>query len=223
MTKDAILQGLSQAGVLPLFYDNNQLLCERILQTLYDAGIRYVEFTNRGDQALTNFSALVRAKERMPGLCLGVGTIHDADQAAAFLNLGAEFIISPFFNASVADFTYMHKVLWMPGCMTPTEIHHAVLHGCEMVKLFPGDILGPDFVKAIKPLFKELKFVVTGGVTPDVSSIQSWLSAGVHVVGMGSKLIQPVALKSDAEFDALRLTTKTILSTIQDFKNQPNA
>jgi 2-dehydro-3-deoxyphosphogluconate aldolase / (4S)-4-hydroxy-2-oxoglutarate aldolase len=223
MTKDAILHGLSEAGVLPLFYDNDPILCERILQTLYASGIRYIEFTNRGDQALNNFSALVRAKANMPGLCLGVGTIHHVDQAAAFLDLGADFLISPFFDASVADYTYMHKTLWIPGCMTPTEIHHAVANGCEMVKLFPGDLLGPSFVSAIKPLFKQLTFVVTGGVTPEPDNVRAWLSAGAQVVGMGSKLIQPAQLQTDAAFNLLSDKTKTILSTIQDFKNQPNA
>lgn len=222
MTKDAILQGLSQAGVLPLYYDNNQFLCEQILQALYESGIRYVEFTNRGYQALANFKVLTNLKQQMPGLCLGVGTIHNADQAAAFLDLGADFLISPFFDASVADYTYMHKALWIPGCMTPTEIHHATANGCEMVKLFPGDILGPSFVKAIKPLFKELKLVVTGGVTPDPDSIQSWFSAGAHVVGMGSKLIQPSQLQTEAAINELRIKTKNIVSIIQEIKNQPN-
>jgi 2-dehydro-3-deoxyphosphogluconate aldolase/(4S)-4-hydroxy-2-oxoglutarate aldolase len=222
MTKDTLSKGLSQAGVLPLFYSADVQSCIAIVQALYEAGIRYIEFTNRGTAALDNFSALVQLKAQFPDLCLGVGTIHNADQAAAFLDAGADFLVSPFFDASIADYTYMQKKLWIPGCMTPTEIHQAVAHGCQLVKLFPGEVLGTAFVKAVKPLFRDTTFIVTGGVLPDRENIHQWLSSGAAVLGMGSKLIQPALLQNEQALQALRHTTQQMISIIQAYKNQPH-
>jgi 2-dehydro-3-deoxyphosphogluconate aldolase/(4S)-4-hydroxy-2-oxoglutarate aldolase len=222
MTNDALANGLSQAGVLPLFYADDTQLCKDILLALYQAGIRYVEFTNRGKNALHNFSALVEMKAQLPDLYLGVGTIHDAEQAAAFLDAGADFLVSPFFDASIADYTYMQKKLWIPGCMTPTEIHQAVAHGCQLVKLFPGEVLGTAFVKAVKPLFNHVTFIVTGGVSPERENIRQWLSAGAAILGMGSKLIQPAQLENEQALLALRNATRQVVDIIQAYKNQPH-
>lgn len=222
MTNDALANGLSQAGVLPLFYADDTQLCKDILLALYQAGIRYVEFTNRGNNALHNFSVLVEMKAQLPDLYLGVGTIHDAEQAAAFLDAGADFLVSPFFDASIADYTYMQKKLWIPGCMTPTEIHQAVAHGCQVVKLFPGEVLGTAFVKAVKPLFSQTTFIVTGGVSTERDNILQWLAAGASVLGMGSKLIQPAQLQHERALVALRNATKQVVDIIQQYKNQPH-
>lgn len=222
MNSDALAKGLSQAGVLPLFYADDTQLCRNILLTLYQAGIRYVEFTNRGTAALHNFSALVELKYQLPDLYLGVGTIHDAEQAAAFLDAGADFLVSPFFDASVADYAYMQKKLWIPGCMTPTEIHRALAYGCHLVKLFPGEVLGTAFVKAVKPLFKDTTFIVTGGVLPEQENILQWLSSGAAVLGMGSKLIKPDQLQHEQALIALRNATRQVVDIIQDYKNQPH-
>ena len=212
MEREAILIGQIKAeGVLPLYYHDDVTVCEGVLRALYNGGVRCVEFTNRGPQALANFTHLVSLKSTMPGLILGIGTIKTPQDASAFIDAGADFLISPVFDASVADIAYLHKVLWIPGCMTPTEIHNAQVAGCNIVKLFPGNVLGPGFIEAIKPLFSGIHFLVTGGVDATEQSIMTWLKAGAAGVGLGSKLITKNVLvtKQYAEFTA---TTKQLLS-----------
>ena len=185
----ALINQIKNEGMLPLFYHDDVTVCENVLQALYNGGVRCVEFTNRGVHALPNFKHLVSLKTTMPGLILGIGTIKTPQDATSFIEAGADFLISPCFDASVADVAYMHKVLWIPGCMTPTEIHVAQKSGATLIKLFPGNVLGPGFVEAIKTLFTGVDFLVTGGVEPTEQNIGAWFKAGVSGVGLGSKLI----------------------------------
>jgi len=147
----------------------------------------------------------------MPDLFLGIGTIKNEVDAKNYIDAGADFLISPVFDASVADIAYLHKVLWIPGCMTPTEIHNAQVAGCNIVKLFPGNVLGPGFIEAIKPLFSGIHFLVTGGVDATEQSIMTWLKVGVAGVGLGSKLITKNVLATK-QYAELTATTKQLLS-----------
>jgi len=153
----------------------------------------------------------------MHGLILGIGTIKTPQDATAFIEAGADFLISPCFDASVADVAYMHKILWIPGCMTPTEIHVAQKSGATMVKRFPGNVLGPGFVEAIKTLFPGVDFLVTGGVEPTQQNIGAWLKAGVVGVGLGSKLITKDVL-ANQNFAQLELQTKELVQLIKAIK-----
>lgn len=202
----ALINQIKNEGMLPLFYHDDVTVCENVLQALYNGGVRCVEFTNRGPQALTNFTHLVSLKSTMPGLILGIGTIKTPQDATAFIEADADFLISPCFDASVADVAYMHKVLWIPGCMTPTEIHVAQKSGATLIKLFPGNVLGPGFVEAIKTLFTGVDFLVTGGVEPTEQNIGAWFKAGVSGVGLGSKLITKDVL---ANKNYMQLETQT--------------
>src|SRR5690606_6797581 len=136
-----------------------------------------------------NFRILLEYKKaHFPDLLLGIGTIKTAEQAQDFIELGADFIVSPIVTKEIAAVTLDNGILWIPGCMTPTEIALAESLGAPLVKLFPGDTLGAGFLKAIKPLFPNLKFMPTGGVDVSEESLRSWFDAGVLAVGMGSKL-----------------------------------
>jgi len=178
-----------------------------------------IEFTNRGPQALPNFQLLVKTRdEKWPGLLLAVGTIRSAEQAVRFIDAGADFLISPVFDADVCDVAYLHKKLWIPGCMTPTEVHVAENAGCKFVKLFPGNVLGPDFVSAIRELFPEMLFMPTGGVDVSRENIGSWLDAGVCAVGLGSKLISKKRI-ADKDYAGIGQATKEALAIIQSLKN----
>jgi 2-dehydro-3-deoxyphosphogluconate aldolase/(4S)-4-hydroxy-2-oxoglutarate aldolase len=205
-----------ESKLIPLFYEDDVKVVVGVVKALYEGGIRTIEFTNRGPKALDNFKALVALKNEMPDLFLGIGTIKSEDDAKKYIDAGADFLISPVFDTSVADIAYLHKVLWIPGCMTPTEIHHAQLAGCNIVKLFPGNVLGPGFIEAIRPLFKEVHFLVTGGVDATEASITSWLKAGAAGVGLGSKLITKNVL-ANKQYADLTQTSKQLLS-IQGLK-----
>ncbi|RYY59367.1 MAG: bifunctional 4-hydroxy-2-oxoglutarate aldolase/2-dehydro-3-deoxy-phosphogluconate aldolase, partial [Chitinophagaceae bacterium] len=169
-------------GVLPLFYHPDPVVCTDVVRALYKAGIRVIEFTNRGEAALANFKVIAGLKAELEGLVIAVGTIRTADQARKFMDAGADFLISPVFDADVADLAYINKVLWIPGCMTPTEIHHASKSGCRLVKLFPGNVLTPGFVSSITELFPEMEFMPTGGVEVEQENINAWFNAGVCAV-----------------------------------------
>jgi len=208
---DKVSQHILSSKLIPLFYESDVQVVIDVVKALYAGGIRTIEFTNRGPQALDNFKALVALKNEMPDLYLGIGTIKTEEDAKKYIDAGADFLISPVFDASVADIAYLHKVLWIPGCMTPTEIHNAQVAGCNIVKLFPGNVLGPGFIEAIKPLFSDIHFLVTGGVDATEQSIMSWLKAGAAGVGLGSKLITKTVL-ANKEYDVLTTTSKQLLS-----------
>lgn len=210
-------QAIKEQGVLPLFYHAEPAACLRIVQALYAGGMRVVEFTNRGPAALANFRALAAAVPgQFPGLLLGAGTITTAEEAEAFIEAGADFLVSPVFDAGVCDKAYLHKRLWLPGCMTPTEVHQARQAGCRMVKLFPGQVLGPAFIEAIRPLFADMDYVVTGGVAPTADSMGAWWRAGACAMGLGSQLIISQAADNPA---ALTAACRQVLGIIQSLKN----
>lgn len=215
-----IIEQIKSQGLLPLYYHGSEEVCLSVMKALYEAGIRVIEFTNRGDQAMNNFKAMVNLRNtEMKDMLLAVGTIRTADQAAHFIEAGADFLISPVFDADVADVAYLNKVLWLPGCMTPTEIHVAGNAGCKLVKLFPGNILGPAFVSGIKELFPNMDFMPTGGVEVNKENITSWFKSGVCAVGMGSKMISKEMLENK-EYTIISKLAKQALAIVGEIKNK---
>jgi 2-dehydro-3-deoxyphosphogluconate aldolase / (4S)-4-hydroxy-2-oxoglutarate aldolase len=206
-----IIHQLKKQKLLPLFYHSDEAVCIGITKALYAAGIRAIEFTNRGEAALNNFKALAAERNNsMKDLLLAVGTIRTAEQANKFIGAGADFLISPVFDAAVCDAACISKTLWIPGCMTPTEIHVAENAGCKLIKLFPGNVLGPAFVSGIKELFPAIDFMPTGGVEVNKENLQAWFNAGVCAVGMGSKLISKQLMETKDYAAMTRLTTDAL-------------
>ncbi|WP_439482346.1 bifunctional 4-hydroxy-2-oxoglutarate aldolase/2-dehydro-3-deoxy-phosphogluconate aldolase [Cyclobacterium plantarum] len=194
--KASILKKIPEQGILPLYFDKDETVSLEVLKALYAAGIRMVEYTNRGEAALQNFKKMVALRNaEMPDLLLGIGTIKNKDMASTYIAAGADFIICPGLVEEVAEIADQHDMLWIPGCMTPSEIIKAENMGAKMIKLFPGDMLGPGFMAAIKALFPNLLFMPTGGVSLDKDNIESWFKAGVCAVGMGSKLVSKTLLQ----------------------------
>jgi len=217
--EDQLIQQVNQIGLLPLYYHDSAEVCLKVANTLYDAGVKCIEFTNRGEHALENFKELVKLRdEKMKGLLLAVGTIKTGTDAQKFIDAGADFLISPIFDSSVCDTAYLNKTMWIPGCTTPTEIHVAQQAGCKLIKLFPGNVLGPGFVEAIMPLFRGIDFTITGGVEATEENLRAWFNAGVKVVGMGSKLITKDILKN-GDYEGLKAKTKEVLSIIKKIKS----
>lgn len=198
-------------GVLPLFFAEDETVSIEVLKALYEAGIRVIEYTNRGENALRNFKALKNiCASDYKDMLLGVGTIKSADAANAFINAGADFLISPAYVDEVFDVAAEKNILWIPGCMTSTEINKAELKSITMVKLFPGSLLGPSYVTAIKEIFPAIQFMPTGGVSLDKNNLEDWFKAGVAAVGMGSKLISKDLLASKKYTDITNLTKQAI-------------
>ncbi len=188
--KDILLKLIPEQGILPLYFYKDTEVSLQVLRALYKAGIRAVEYTNRGEDALRNFKEMRKVcDEELQGMYLGIGTIKNAEMAQTFIDAGADYIICPGLIEEVAAVADKINMLWVPGCMTPSEIIRAENMGAKMIKLFPGNILGPAFMSAIKELFPQLAFMPTGGVDLDKENIAGWFKAGVCAVGMGSKLI----------------------------------
>lgn len=188
--KEQPLQVLLEQKLLPLYYHESEEVSIAILKALYDAGVRIVEYTHRGENALENFKVLRKeADKSMAELLLGIGTVKGKKQAKKYMEAGADFIVAPSINEEVGELTLKANLLWIPGCMTPTEIAGAENAGAEIIKIFPGNLLGSSFVTAVKDLFPDLKFIVTGGVEAEENNLRDWFRSGVVGVGMGSKLI----------------------------------
>jgi 2-dehydro-3-deoxyphosphogluconate aldolase/(4S)-4-hydroxy-2-oxoglutarate aldolase len=192
MSIDSILR---QQRLLPLFYHDDPEVCLAVVNALYAAGFQTVEFTNRGEQALPNFRLLLKEVARsMPGMRLGVGTVKTARQAEVFIEAGAGYIVAPNMNTQVGALAAQAGLDWIPGCMTPTEIVAAEEAGAGIVKIFPGNLLGPAYLSSIADLFPGLQFVVTGGVDVARENLDSWFRTGVLALGLGSKLISKEGL-----------------------------
>ncbi len=210
-TKNGLIQLIQDQGVLPLYFHKDPEVSIAVLKTLHSAGIKAIEYTNRGKGALENFKALREVCDKeLDGMSLGVGTIKNKTAAVDFIAAGADFIVCPGLVDEVAQEADAKDMLWIPGCMTPSEIIKAESKGAKMIKLFPGSLLGPSFLQSIKSLFPDLLFMPTGGVDVTEENLRAWFQAGVCAVGMGSKLIRKDFLEQKAYEDIKNLTIKTI-------------
>jgi 2-dehydro-3-deoxyphosphogluconate aldolase/(4S)-4-hydroxy-2-oxoglutarate aldolase len=193
-----VLIAAVDAGVLPLFYTPDADRALRITAALREGGARVIEFTDRGPGAWPAFTSLAQQAARHdPEAILGVGSIRDPEAADRFIAAGARFIVGPTFSADVARLCNRRRIPYLPGCATPTEIVAAEEWGVELVKVFPGDTLGPGFVKAIHGPLPDTRIVVTGGVQATEASVNGWIGAGAACLGFGSSLI-PMALTDPA-------------------------
>lgn len=214
----SVLSCVQEQGLMPLFYHPDIELGKSILKAVYDGGGRLLEFTNRGDFAHEVFADLNKyALAELPGMMLGVGSITDAASASLYMQLGANFIVSASLREDVALACNRRKVAYMPGCGSLTEIGRAEELGCEIVKLFPGGIYGPDFVKAIKGPQPWTSIMPTGGVAPTEANLKAWFDAGVICVGMGSKLISK-EIMAQQDFERLTTTCQETLQLIEDLR-----
>jgi 2-dehydro-3-deoxyphosphogluconate aldolase/(4S)-4-hydroxy-2-oxoglutarate aldolase len=211
---------IAKQGILPLYFHTDETISLEILRALYRAGIKAVEYTNRGPEAVLNFRKMVAIRDlELPGMLLGIGTIKNIEQAKEYYAAKADFFISPGFVPEVSDFIQGQGILYSPGCMTPTEIITAENAGIKFIKLFPGNILGPEFLSSIKDIFPSLNFMTTGGVDTTHTSIKSWFSAGVIAVGMGSKLISKKRM-DEADYNVIENETRKVLEIVQTIKKQ---
>jgi 2-dehydro-3-deoxyphosphogluconate aldolase/(4S)-4-hydroxy-2-oxoglutarate aldolase len=212
--KILVTQSITHQGLLPLYFNKDFTISIEILRALYKAGIRSVEYTNRGPAAFENFKDMIRVRNaEMPDLFLGVGTIKNMPDAGKYMDAGADFLVSPGFVSDVAQFAAVNQFFYAPGCMTPSEIIAAELAGIGFIKLFPGNLLGPEFLSSIKEIFPGLLFMPTGGVDATPESIQAWFKAGVCAVGMGSKLISK-SFMEQKNYEAITDLTFKVLTMV---------
>ena len=206
---------MAKTGMVPLFYHPDVEVGKRVLRACYEGGARLLEFTHRGDFAHEVFRELnIFCRAELPEMIMGVGSVTDAGAASQYLMLGANFVVTPVFREDIAVVCNRRKVLWSPGCASLAEIARAEEMGCEIVKLFPGSVYGPGFVKAVKGPQPWTSIMPTGGVAPTEENLRGWFEAGVTCVGMGSKLISQAVI-ANQDYDGLRASTRAALDIIQ--------
>ncbi len=209
---------MKDTGLVPLFFHSDIEVAKKVLKACYDGGARLMEFTSRGDFAHEVFGALNKyAIAELPGMILGVGSVTDAAAASLYLQLGANFVVTPVLREDIAVICNRRKVLWSPGCGSLTEIAAAEELGCEIVKLFPGGTYGPGYVKNIKGPQPWTSVMPTGGVAPTRESIESWFNAGVTCVGMGSQLISKEVIANE-DWAGLEKTVSNALELIKSVR-----
>lgn len=211
---------MKETGIVPLFYHADPVICKAVVKAIYDAGIRLFEFTNRGDFAHEIFSELSKyVSAELPGMMLGAGSVIDAGTASLYIQLGANFIVSPVLKEEIGLVCNRRKILWAPGCGTLTEISRAEELGAEVVKIFPAPAVGGyDFVKAVLGPMPWTSIMPTGGVDPTEESLKKWFDAGVICVGMGSNLITKEIVKN-LDFALLEKNAREIVGIINRIRN----
>jgi len=217
-TRIEVATAMKETGMIPLFFNNDIALSKKVLKACYDGGARLMEFTARGDFAHEVFGELTKyAIAELPGMIMGVGSVTDGAAASLYMALGANFIVTPVLREDIAIACNRRKVLWSPGCGTLTEIARAEELGCEIVKLFPGDIYGPQFVKGIKGPQPWTSIMPTGGVSPTKENLTGWFNAGVTCVGMGSQLISKEII-ANKDYEGLKAKVKEALALIKEVR-----
>ncbi|MEM1321423.1 MAG: bifunctional 4-hydroxy-2-oxoglutarate aldolase/2-dehydro-3-deoxy-phosphogluconate aldolase [Bacteroidota bacterium] len=219
-TRIQVAQKMAEQGMVPLFYHADLEVCKMVVSACYRGGARLLEFTNRGDYAHEVFGALNKYCQReLPEMIVGVGSVIDAGTAALYLQLGSNFVVSAALRKELALTCNRRKVLYSPGCGSLTEIGQAEELGCEVVKLFPGSIYSPQFIKAIRGPQPWTSVMPTSGVSPDFGNLQAWFDAGAYCVGMGSKLM---VKDESGNFDLSGIEKKTrqALAFIQEIRGK---
>ncbi len=186
-----MLEQLKLSPVVPVFFHADLEYAQQIVGACYAGGLRFFEFTNRGKEAFEVFAALAAyVRSECPGMSLGIGTIYTPAEAERFLAAGADFLVQPVTTAEVGAVCQIHGKPWIPGALTLNEVWSAWQLGATAVKIFPGNLVAPDYIRAIRGPMPDVPLMVTGGVEPTPESIREWLGAGVQAVGVGSQLFK---------------------------------
>ena len=216
--KIQVIQTMKETGVVPVFYHGDIETAKQVVKACYEGGIRAFEFANRGDFAQEVFKELNKfALKELPGMIMGVGTVIDPATAAIYLQLGANFVVGPMFNREIALLCNRRLVPYCPGCATATEVSTAQEAGCDVCKVFPGDVLGPAFVKGVRAPMPWSQLMVTGGVKPEKANLEAWFKAGVTCVGMGSNLF-PKDVIAAGEWSRITELCKNAMQIIQEVR-----
>ena len=213
-----VLKTMNDTGVVPVFYHSSPETAKSVVKACYEGGIRAFEFTNRGEFAQEVFGELVKFVQKdCPDMIMGVGSVIDAPTAALYIQMGANFVVGPLFNPDVAKVCNRRLVPYMPGCGSVSEIGFAQEAGCDVCKVFPGEVLGPAFVKALKAPLPWSNLMVTGGVKPEESNLKGWFDAGAMCVGMGSNLFPAEKIRS-SDWEAVTDLCRETLHLIKQIR-----
>ena len=222
MKRIDVYQKMRETGVVPLFYHPDADTAVQVMKTCHDAGLRVLEYTNRGPRAHSVFEKMAdHAQQNMPDMVLGVGSVVNPETADLYIQLGARFVVSPLMNPDMARPCNRRKAAWIPGCSTVSEISTAEELGAEIIKVYPASMLGgPAFIKALLAPCPWMCLMPSQGISPTEENLKEWFDAGSFCVGIGSKLITKDILKN-ADYDQLGENLKNIQSIIKKIRANP--
>jgi len=216
-TKAQLYAKINEVPIMPLFNHPDLAVSKAVVKACYDGGIKVFEYTNRGEGAALIFAELVKyVRQELPEMAIGIGTVFNAEEAEYFVNLDTDFIVQPIMNPAVGDVCHKHKIAWMPGVMTVTELYNAQQAGADIIKIFPANVLGTAFIKALIAPMPHAKVMVTGGVEPNEENIKGWFSAGVTAVGMGSQLF-PKDVLANKNYQQIENVVKKCVALVKSF------
>lgn len=219
-SKTEVLSAMKETGMVPVFYNGDVETAKAVVKACYEGGVRAFEFTNRGDFAQEVFGELVKfANKECPGMILGAGSVVDPATAALYIQLGANFIVGPLFNPAIAPVCNRRLIPYCPGCGSVSEIGAAQELGCDLCKVFPGDVLGPAFVKGLKAPMPWSMLMITGGVKPEKENLEGWFKAGATCVGMGSNLF-PKDTVAAKDWGKITELCRSALEIIRQVRNK---
>lgn len=211
MTRTDICHRIEELGIVPVIRVGNAALAMHAVEALVSAGISVVEITMTVPDAVTVIGAV--AARFGSGVLIGAGTITSADEARRAVGAGAQFVVSPGFDADVVEVAHALDVPVMPGVLTPTEIMAATRAGADWVKVFPCSALGgPAYLRALRGPFPQLKMMPTGGVS--LTTVSEYIEAGAAAVGIGSELVDPTLLAS-GRYESLSERALTFVTIVR--------
>ena len=203
----SLRDALAAARIVPVIRHDDPDLARQASDLLVAAGLRILEITTTVPGAVDLIRSLARAH---PELRLGAGTVLDAEQARSALRAGATFLVSPCWCDAVAEVARREDCPYLPGAMTPGEVHHHWLGGAAVVKVFPaGAVGGPGYLRALGAVFPTIPLMPTGGIDP--AGVPACLEAGALCVGMGGRLL-PFAELTAGRVDAARSRIRAALT-----------
>lgn len=215
------LKAIYKQKMIPIFNIKDPEKGKKIIKACYDGGSRIAEFTNRGDMSIEVYKELeLYARKEMPDLILGIGSVSDQATAALYMQYGANFVVSQYFDELTCRICNKRKIPYIPGCGTVTEIHRAEEFGVEICKIFPAaQIGGPAFIKSVLAPSPWSCLLPTGGVSTDEENLKNWFNAGAVCVGMGSKLI-PAKISDNFDYSQISKNIKQSLEIIKKCTKQ---
>jgi 2-dehydro-3-deoxyphosphogluconate aldolase/(4S)-4-hydroxy-2-oxoglutarate aldolase len=215
MTKESQLQRVLDCGIVAVIRSPDSQQLVETARALADGGVTVIEITMTVPDALSVLRQVHQALGER--IVLGAGTVLDAETARAVLLAGAEFIVAPTLNLDVIRLCRRYDKLVMPGAFTPTEILTAWEGGADIVKVFPADVVGPAFFKALRGPLPQIRLMPTGGV--DLITAAAFLQAGACCLGIGGQLVDPRAIR-EGNFNRIRELAKQYVTIVRQVRNQ---
>ncbi len=214
MDKQTILNKIQKLGLLAVIRGPSPELTLKMVEALFAGGVRGIEITYSTPNAPQVVETL--AQQYGEDILLGMGTLTEVEHAIQALEAGANFLVSPHCEKALAEAMRATGLPMMLGALTPTEVIQAYRLGSDVVKIFPGSLVGPDYIKALKGPFPYIPMMPTGGVSVD--NVAAWFKAGVFAVGAGSNLC-PTAWAKEGRFAEITAVARAFVEAVNQAKS----